>query len=243
MPADLIVYALVAAGLVFWLRSILGTRHGGERDRATPYLSKQPEAVRGAPQAFTQDENALESPEQRIMDLARNPTAILAVDNKTAEAGLIEISKADKTFEIAHFLEGAQDAFAYIVESFAEGDRETLKDLLAPQVYAAFEGAIAEREKRGEKQKTEIHAIRRAEVIDAKIVDKTALITVRFKAAETSVTTDSLGQTIAGHPDKTTEMRDIWVFSRSLRARDPRWFLEETRGDFDGDNEIIPNSN
>ena len=31
MTADLLVYALVAAGLVFWLRSILGTRHGDER--------------------------------------------------------------------------------------------------------------------------------------------------------------------------------------------------------------------
>ena len=243
MPADLIVYALVAAGLVFWLRSILGTRHGDERDRPSPFLS-QPEAAR-PPQAqsLLPGDTAPETSEQRIIDLAKNPTAIMAVDNKNAENGLLEIAKADKTFEIGHFLEGAQDAFVYIVESFAEGDRETLQNLLEPQVYTAFEGAIAEREKRGEKQKTEIHAIRKSEVLDARLRDKTAFITVRFKADETSVTYNSNGDVIAGHPDKTTEMRDIWLFSRSLRSRDPRWLLQETRGDFEGDNDIIPNSN
>ena len=131
----------------------------------------------------------------------------------------------------------------YVVEAFAEGDRETLKDLLSSAVYNAFEHAIADRESRGETQKTEIHAIRKAEVMDARVKDKTALVTVRFRADETSVTKDSLGQIISGHPDKITEMRDIWVFARPLRSRDPRWLVQETRSDVEGDNDLIPNSN
>jgi predicted lipid-binding transport protein (Tim44 family) len=241
VPADLIVFALVAAGLIFWLRSILGTRHGDERDRPSPYMS-EPEKIRNSSDKFQMDDSAI-SAEQRIIDLALHPTNILAVDNKSAEIGLIEISKAEKTFDINHFLQGAQDAFVYIVESFAEGDRETLQNLLSPAVYRAFEHAISEREARGETQKTEIHAIRKADIMDARLEDKTALVTVRFRAEETSVTRDSVGEIVAGHPDKITEMRDIWVFARPLRSKDPRWLVQETRSDFEGDNDLIPNSN
>ena len=37
-----------------------------------------------------------------------------------------------------------------IVNAYAEGDRRSLKNLLAREVYDGFETAIGEREKRGE---------------------------------------------------------------------------------------------
>ena len=43
MPADLIIYALITAGLIFWLRSILGTKHGEERERNVAFLHGDPE--------------------------------------------------------------------------------------------------------------------------------------------------------------------------------------------------------
>lgn len=238
MPADLIVYALIAAGLVFWLRSILGTRHGDERERPSALQELKPDVV--VDKAYMAEDKAMTQAE-KIADLSGNK-GVMRVDNKTAENGLLEISKVDKAFDVERFLEAAQDAFAIIVEAFADGDRETLEDLLAPSVYAAFDGAIKEREDRGEKQQSEIHAIRKAEILEARYANKMAYITVRFTADETSVTYDKDGEVIAGHPEKTTEMRDIWVFGREARARDPRWFVFETKGDFEGDNENIPNS-
>mgnify|MGYP000194541360 CR=1 FL=1 len=153
-----------------------------------------------------------------------------------------EVIEAFKDFDINFFLEGAQEAFVIVVEAFGEGDRDTLNGLLAPNVFDAFDQAIAEREKNDETMQTEIHAIKKAEITDARLDRKTALITVRFTAEETSVIKDSNGEIVSGHPDKVTQMRDMWVFSREVRARDPRWFLHETKGDFDGDNETIPNS-
>ena len=242
MPADIIVYALVAAGLIFWLRSILGTRHGDEKNRPNPYMAP-PENPADVPLEGLYEELELPaSPEEKVKELSKNPVGGMSVDNKTAEEGLLDIVKADKAFDVNFFLEGAQEAFAIIVESFGEGDRETLNDLLSEQVYAAFEGAIAEREKNGETMETEIHAIKAIEVIEASMDKKTAYVTLRITADETSVTRDSEGEVIAGHPDKVTEMRDVWVFARETRSRDPRWLLHETRGDFDGDNETIPNS-
>lgn len=242
MPADLIVYALIAAGLVFWLRSVLGTRHGEERDRPNPLAptdkSAQPGALPPGGELF-----APVSMEQKISELAAaGKGGTRVIDNKTAETGLIEIARADSSFDIDFFLDAAQEAFAMIVEGFAAGDREMLRDLLEDSVYKAFDSAIIARESRQETQTTDIHAIRRAEVTGVRMEGRKALITVRFTAEETSVTRDSAGNIIHGHPDKISQMKDIWTFSRDIRSKDPAWRVCETRGDVEGDNEMLPNT-
>ncbi len=239
MPADLIVYALVAAGLVFWLRNILGTTQGEERERSNPYLGPEnPDAVK--PDSDSQDKPL--NAEQQIIALADDPVDGFGVDNKTAENGLIDIAKADREFDIEFFLQGAQDAFAMIVEAFAAGDRSALKGLLADDVYKAFDAAIADRDEKGHTQITDIHAIRKAMITKAYMQGKMAFITVKFTADESSVTRDAEGNTIAGNPDRVTKMNDIWTFGRELRSKNPAWFLYETRGDIEDDNELIPDS-
>lgn len=239
VPADLIVYALVAAGLVFWLRSVLGTRHGEERERPSPFLGSDAEDIAPSNES---DEEKPQSAEDQIMALAATPVRNYGVDNKTAENGLIDIAKADKLFDINFFMEGSQDAFAMIVESFAEGDRDMLKQLLSPEVYKAFEGAITEREERKETQATDIHAIRKAFVTDARLEGKMAFITLKFTAEESSVTRNKDGGVIAGDADKTMEMSDIWTFGRDVKSKDPSWLLYETRGGFEDDNDLIPDT-
>lgn len=234
MSADLIIYGIVAAGLVLWLRNLLGTKHGEERQRPNPFVTSEEkilevEALKeqtavGSPQP--------QGPEERITAFVRDSEGPFGVDNKTAESGLIAIAKADKTFDPAAFLSGAQDAFVMIVEAFAAGDRETLEYLLDGSVYHAFDTSLSEREALGQTQKADIHAIRKAQIIEAQL-DNSAMarITIRFEAEETTVTRDAQGNIIDGDPDKTTHMRDIWTFSRKVRDRDPRWIVTETRGD------------
>lgn len=232
MPADLIVYALVAAGLVFWLRNILGTRNGEEKPVESPLLRENRQAT-PAPEINGED---------LINQLAARKDGKASIEGAAAQNGLIEISKFDRAFDINFFVDGAQEAFAIVVESFAAGDRATLKDLLSENVYRPFEEAIGAREQRGDKQATQIRAIRKAEVIEARLSGRTAFITMRFTADEVSVTRNAGGEIIDGHPDKATQMRDVWVFSRDLRSRDPRWLVVETRGDFEDDNKILPNT-
>lgn len=242
MSVDLIFYAVVAAVLVIWLRNILGTQSGEERERPNPYLA----SVNASADDLNDDKNdaALEQDarEAEILDLAKNPTDLLSIENDDAKDGLLEIVKADKGFEVGAFLNGAQDAFAIIVESFAAGERDTLKNLLNDTVYGAFEGAISAREEQGHTQENEIRAIRKAEVIEARMQGKEAQITMRFVADQMSLTKDKEGAIIDGDADKTSVMRDIWVFGRNVRSKDPRWLVVETRGDFDGDNEMLPNT-
>ncbi len=242
MPADIILYALIAAGLVFWLRNILGTRHGDERERPNPYVGA-PERVgeRGPDGAPVTGETEV-TPQDRIIELAKTPTPTMSVDNKTAELGLLDIAKADKKFEIREFLTAAQDAFAYVVEAFAQGDRETLQGLLAPNVYEAFDTALKQRELDGQVMETEIRAIRKSQVLKARLEKRNAFITVRFVADEFSVTRDQDGDIIAGNPDKTTQMIDVWTFTRDIKSRDPRWLVCETRSDDPDDNDKIPDT-
>lgn len=239
MAPDLIVYAIVAAGLVIWLRNILGTRHGAERERPNPF-AVQPDAAPGADRLA--GGASPPAAEDRIAALAAHPNKVISVESKTAEHGLLDISRADKGFDIDFFLEGAQDAFVMIVEAFAKGERETLKNLLSDSVCQSFEQAIAGRETRGETMDTEILAIRRAMVSAARHDGRMAFITVRFLADEITVTKDKDGAVIAGHPERVMPIRDMWTFGRDVRSRDPRWLVYETSSDPDGDNDTIPNA-
>ncbi|MBX2834314.1 MAG: Tim44/TimA family putative adaptor protein [Micavibrio sp.] len=240
MPAELFVYAIVAAGLVFWLRSILGTRHGEERSRPDPFVAKDTE-LKDAPSNVAEIRKKF-AQEDEISELAENPTGVYAIAGKLVEDGLLDIARADKTFDIKLFLEGAQDAFVIIVESFADGDRETLRGLLGDDVYNAFDEAITAREEANQTQITDIHAIRKVEIVETKLEGGKAAITAKIIADETSVTKDEEGNTIAGHPDATTEMRDIWTFARDIKSRNPAWLVTETRGGFEDDNDIIPDT-
>lgn len=242
MTGELLIYALVAGGLVFWLRSILGTRHGQERDRSDNVISLDGDAVTADKTSASNGASSI-SGEEQIEALMNKKDSVASIESKTAEAGLLEIANADKSFDVKFFLEAVQDVFAMVVEGFGDGDKKMLKDLLADDVYSAFESAIDEREKSGETLSNEIQAINKAEVIEAALVGKKANITVRFLASEVTVTRNADGEIISGHPDRFSAMRDIWTFSRDIKSRDPRWFVTETRGDFEGDNETIPNSN
>jgi predicted lipid-binding transport protein (Tim44 family) len=229
LPTDVLIYAVVAAGLVLWLRSILGTRHGDERERPNPYTPEGGRAHGENLSAISSRQSVSSSPEERIIQLRQQPTNRISISGKMAEEGLINISRIDNSFDIDHFLQGAQEAFIVIVEAFASGDIETLRNLLAEPVYNSFKDAIEQREKNGESVTTEIHAIRHMEITDALIKDRTAYITVHFTADETCVIRDYEGEIVSGNPERITEMADIWVFAREVKSRDPRWLLVETR--------------
>jgi len=252
VPADIFIYAIIAAGLIFWLRNILGTRHGDERDRSNPYSSDSaPEPKSNVhtlkPTVVSEAKSAgltMAAVTQMdvIDELSRNPKGALEIANDDARDGLLKIAGADKNFDVKFFLAAAQDAFAMIVGAYAKGERPLLEMLVSKTVYKAFDGGITAREARGETQATEILSVRKANVLEAELIRKKAQITVRFEAEEISTTHDKDGNLIAGHPDKATKMVDIWVFERSLTSKDPSWLLVETRSDDPEDNDLIPDT-
>ena len=240
MTAELMIYALIAAALIFWLRSILGTRSDDD-----PYVSVAKLELNNEGKIITIGFPEGEGSDDRLMaieQLYEEEKGNMAIENPQARDGLIEIASVDTRFNIQTFLQATQDAFVYVVESFAEGDRETLADLLSPQVYEAFDKAISVREEAGETMQAEIQSIQKSSVVETRLEERRVFITVRFLAEEMTHVTDIDGNIIHGHPDKITQMRDVWTFFRDLKSSDPRWVVVETREDETDDNITIPNT-
>lgn len=226
MPADLILYALIAAGLIFWLRSILGTRDDdNEMDK--------PKDLSGENNPLTQ---ALKPKEiSNVVALAAAGPFMLPrhvrVDNKTTENNIEELQKKYPDFDLMHFVNGVEGAFTMIVESFAQGDVETLEGLLAEDVFAAFKHVIDGRVEKGETVETEIKAIEKMDITEAQLKNNMLFMTVRISARETCVIRDKSGEILSGNPEDTTKMVDVWVFGRDMESDGPEWYLFETRDD------------
>jgi predicted lipid-binding transport protein (Tim44 family) len=116
-----------------------------------------------------------------------------------------------------------------IVEAFAHGERETLRNLLDEPLYRTFETALSAREQSGERASVEIHAVRKADILSAHLDNRNAFITVRLVADETNLLYAKDGTLLHGNPDRVTETIDIWTFTRDIRARAPGWYLTATR--------------
>lgn len=226
MPAELLIYALIAVGLIFWLRSVLGTRTGSERERPNPYQPRPDAPATSLPagiKELTPSETIIANP----LQLPKNSNCTIA--SPVLETVLLNIAGQDRRFTLEHFASGAQDAFVMIVEAFARGDRDLLKNLLAPDLYKSFDDALTARAASGETMAAEIHAIRKVEINDAQIKNKMAYVTVRFVADETVVTRDKDNNILSGNPDRVSETIDIWTFGKQLNAKDPTWHLIATR--------------
>ncbi|EHL96965.1 Tim44-like domain protein [Acetobacteraceae bacterium AT-5844] len=209
-PVDLILFAMIAAFLVLRLRSVLGRRQGFER----PPQEQRPQAdaLRPVPRPV----EAPAAPARGVPD-ARSP----------AGQALTRIRQQDPSFDPSVFLGGAEGAFRMIVEAFANGDRETLRNLLSTDTLAGFEGALNVREAAGERQRTEIRTIQDMSIEGADLRGSVAEVTVRIVSDQINITTGPDGQVTAGH-DGVTEIVDVWTFQRDLRSQDPTWKLVGT---------------
>ena len=233
MAADLLIYAIVAAALVFWLRSILGTRNGDERQRDNPFNPREDSREQSNGNVIDMRGEPVDMPPVRSEPAPIRVTKTTLVSRvrieQTAEAGLREIAARDHGFTLDRFMEGAEAAFEMIVVAFAKGDVNTLRGLLAPSVFNDFEAAIKDRDTRGETVETRIEAVRGMDVISATMTGNKAVVSVRFTAQEVCLIRNAAGAIISGEPDKTSTMIDIWTFGREIGANSPIWYLIETR--------------
>jgi predicted lipid-binding transport protein (Tim44 family) len=225
-----IIFLALAVFIFLRLRSVLGQRTGRERPPYDPYSAREPvrpatEKVVALPNRIPESvapkpaEPAEASPE-RWKGIAEAGSAIAT--------GLDAVASADANFDGQHFLTGARAAYEMIVNAYAEGDRRTLKNLLAREVYDGFESAINEREKRGETIESRFVSIDHADITAAEVRGRNAQVTVRFQSKLVSVTRNKDGNVIDGNAEKVTDITDVWTFARDISSRDPNWKLLAT---------------
>jgi predicted lipid-binding transport protein (Tim44 family) len=225
-----IIFLALAVFIFLRLRSVLGQRTGRERPPYDPYAARE----RGRPPSGNDKVVALPS---RGAEAAPKPSeeaksadrwkGIAQPDSAVAK-GLDAITAEDKAFDPKHFLGGARAAYEMIVTAYAEGDRRTLKNLLARDVYDGFDAVIKERETRGETAETRFVSIDSTNIIAAELRARTAQVTIRFVSQLVSVTRDKNSTVIEGNPDKVTDVTDVWTFARDVTSRDPNWKLVAT---------------
>jgi predicted lipid-binding transport protein (Tim44 family) len=231
-----IIFLALAVFIFARLRSVLGQRTGRERPPYDPYsardAAKAPanrDKVVPLPGRTTDaaPRTEMEGPPEATNGSAERWAGIAEPGSPVA-AGLDAIVKADPDFDVRHFLTGARGAYEMIVTAFAEGDRRTLRNLLARDVFDGFAAAIADRESRGETMESRFVSIDKAEVIGAELKGKSEQITVRFVSQLISVTRNKAGEPIEGSAERVTDVTDIWTFARETASRDPNWKLIAT---------------
>jgi predicted lipid-binding transport protein (Tim44 family) len=226
------IYTIIAVALAVFillrLRSVLGQRTGRERPPYDPYSAPDPvrnsasEKVIPLPQRTSEPQRPVDA-----SDRADRYAGIAPAGSAIAR-GLDSIVAADKSFDAKHFIAGARSAYEMIVTAYAEGDRRSLKNLLAREVYEGFEAVIREREGRGETAETRFVSIDTAEITNVEMRGRTAQITIRFVSQLVSATRDRNGNVIDGGAEKVTSVTDIWTFARDVTSRDPNWKLVAT---------------
>lgn len=230
-----LVFLGLAVFVIYKLRSVLGTRTGTEKPPRDLFDRRPPD------QSVQQDNSPLTNGASNVVPMPgvrRDPQAepatpearlegVVANDHP-ARAGLLDIIKADPGFDPREFVGGARAAYEMIVMAFANGDRRTLRDLLAKDVFDGFEAAIRDRESRNERVETQFVSIDKAEIADALLRGRAAQVTVRFQSKLITATRDAGGAVIDGSADKVSDVVDIWTFSRETTARDPNWRLVAT---------------
>jgi len=192
---ELVIFAALAAVVLFQLYTVLGRRVGRQPEDAAEVEARRPAAE-------------LE---------ARRPEEIHPPE---AATGLAALKSRDPGFDPSAFLAGARSAYEMIVLAFSQGDRATLKNLLNPSVYATFEGAIAQREVEDRSEKTEFLQPPRADLEDVAVEGDMARVKVRFLA---EFRTRSRGPEGEAVDDRRTA--EIWTFERNVQSRDPNWAL------------------
>jgi predicted lipid-binding transport protein (Tim44 family) len=221
---DILIFAAVAAFLAYRLRSVLGERHGEERERSNPFSldpanSQNPQRPVAVPPVDVADSRPEAAPV--------GPMA----DSSTLAGRLAQIQASDPNFSEKSFLGGARGAFEMIIGAFAREDTAALRPLLSDDVYDSFAAAIRARQAAKEKLDTKVVRIKSAELLDASMTLNTARVTVRFVSEQIQHTRDASGNVVEGDPLKSVEIIDRWTFSRNTRALDPNWQLAETRSE------------
>ncbi len=213
---DIILFAMLAAFLIYRLGSVLGKRTGHEQKRPDPFVTNGAEEQR--------EDNVIS-----LLDRTPEPETSSMEPGSPLEAALTQIKLADQTFDEAAFIVGATAAFEMVVNSFAEGDTETLRNLLSDEAYENFAMAIHDREAQERTHETTVVGVDVVEIIEAEMQDQNALVTVKYVSEQVNVTREANGNVAEGDPSAVVRITDIWTFARNASSSDPNWTLVATR--------------
>ena len=141
MNIILLVFAVVA---FIRLRATLGKRTGNEDplDNKNIFQTKKNRDIKN----FEKTENSIPHSKEEILDY---------------------LTLNDKNFTQESFLEGSKNAYKMIVQNYASGDLNSIKDFIGKEVYDGFSEAISSRDELKQKLFNEVVEFNLVDIVDA----------------------------------------------------------------------------
>ena len=127
------------------------------------------------------------------------------------------------------FLKGAEIAYETIINSFAKGDKKSLKDLVTEKMNKNFESAIEERNSKNIKSELTFIGIKSSTIEKFEKTAEALFFTVKFISEIISFKKDKDNNVIEGDPNKIKTVIDRWKFTRKISSMNPNWYLAETK--------------
>ena len=127
------------------------------------------------------------------------------------------------------FLKGAEIAYEAIINSFAQGDKKSLKDLVTEEMNKNFESAIEERNSKNIKSELTFIGIKSSTIEKFEKTAEALFFTVKFISEIISFKKDKDNNVIEGDPNKIKTVIDRWKFTRKISSMNPNWYLAETK--------------
>lgn len=215
---DLIVLGAIAAFIILRYRAMLGEARG-----------RDPEELRRRQPEEAQDGAVIQLPRpQRPVQEPEKESPIEAALSSDVRAGVVAIRGRDAQFDVEAFLEGAKSAFEMVIDAFNTHDRDTLRMLLAGDVYHNFEAVLAEQDASGRAAHTTLVAIRRADIVEASLTGSVARVAVAFESTQIHLVKDKDDTILEGNVSAEERVEDRWVFTRDTRSSAPDWKISET---------------
>lgn len=210
---QLVILGVIALFVILRLRSVLGTRTGFEPTNV--------------PQQTFKKEKPKDEEVKEVID--RDIADYILIDSPGGKA-LSQMKKAENTFSVTEFIEGARQAYEMILIAFEEGDRDGLRPFLADDIYESFEAVIIERENAKLNVDATFIGLREIKLSNAEYDwrSKEGEITLTLIAELTTVVKNNKGKVIEGDKNTIKRQKDIWTFSRVMGSDNPNWILVAT---------------
>jgi len=223
---DIIFFAMIAVFLVLRLRGVLGRRDSEEKGFEDIFKPDRPKGEA--------DENVIQLSERGDSDHADTLDQTVDGDDESwatdeLAQSVRDIRRIDGSFDAEDFLVGARVAFEMVLNAYASGDADTLKQLLSNDVYANFAKVIQDREQAGHVMEDTLVGIQTADIMEAYAEGRMANVTVKFVTDQINITRDENGDVVDGNPNAVIAVTDFWTFAHDTKSGDPNWTLVATR--------------
>ncbi len=212
---DLIFLAVIAVIIGWRLFSIIGQDLGGNKDAFSNMSSKA--SIEPAPQKKQQKQA------EPVIDVEAVPS-----ETPLNQQALDTIKTVEPNFDMDNFINGAKICFANTLEAFAQGNKQALEQLLAPESYAVFAETVDNRLANGQRGTCEVVGFIKIEILNAVVHKDMLEVEVDFTTDQITALYDSENRVVQGHPTEIVRLQDDWVFVRKIGDESPNWYVKET---------------